>query len=47
MKRIDLYVTDEQKIWLEEQYKKLGLSGKSELIRRIIDKERNRRRKNN
>jgi hypothetical protein len=45
MKRIDLYVTDEQKTWLEEQYKKLGLSGKSELIRRIIDKERGKRKR--
>ena len=40
MKRVGLYITDEQKKWLEEQSEKLGLSGVSELIRRILDKER-------
>ena len=40
MKRINLYVTDEQDAWLIEQTKKLGLSGKSELVRRIIDKDK-------
>ena len=37
MKRIGLYVTDEQEKWLKKQTKKFGLSGVSELIRRIID----------
>lgn len=40
MKRIDLYVTEEQDSWLVEKTKKLGLSGKSELLRRILDKEK-------
>ena len=39
MKRIDIYLTDEQNKWLVEKTKKLGLSGKSELLRRILDKE--------
>lgn len=39
MKRIDLYVTETQNKWLEEQSKKKEI-GKSELMRRIIDKER-------
>ena len=38
MKRINLYVTETQDKWLEEQAKKMEL-GKSELIRRIMDKE--------
>lgn len=37
MKRIDLYVTEDQDKWLIEKTKKLGLSGKSELVRRVID----------
>jgi len=40
MRRINLYVTDEQDEWLVEKSKKLGLSGKSELLRRILDKEK-------
>lgn len=39
MKRIDLHVTESQNKWLEEQAKKMEIS-KSELMRRIIDKER-------
>lgn len=39
MKRIDLYVTPEQEKWLKEQSDKMQI-GKSELMRRIIDKER-------
>ena len=39
MKRIDLYVTETQNKWLEDQAKKKEI-GKSELMRRIIDKER-------
>lgn len=39
VKRLNLYVTDEQEKWLTEQNKKLGLSGKSEVMRRILDKE--------
>lgn len=38
MERINLYVTEKQDKWLEEQSKKLGI-GKSELMRRIIEKE--------
>ena len=38
MKRIDLYVTEDQEKWLVERTKKLGLSGKSELVRIIIEK---------
>ena len=38
MKKINLYVTEAQDKWLEEQAKKMEL-GKSELIRRIMDKE--------
>ena len=39
MKRINLYVTDEQDEWLVEKSGKLDLSGKSELLRRVLDKE--------
>ena len=39
VKRVNLYITDEQEKWLNEQNQKLGLSGKSELVRRILDKE--------
>lgn len=38
MIRVDLSITDAQKKWLEEQSKKLGI-GKSEFLRRILDKE--------
>jgi len=41
VKRVGLYVTDEQEKWLKKQTKKLGLSGVSELIRRIIDSVKN------
>lgn len=37
MIRINLYVTETQDKWLEEQAKKMEI-GKSELIRRIMDK---------
>lgn len=40
MKRINLYITEEQEKWLIEQNRKLGLSGKSETLRRIIDEWR-------
>jgi len=40
--RIDLSITDAQKKWLEEQSKKLGI-GKSELVRRILDREMKRK----
>lgn len=40
MKRIDLYVTEDQEKWLVERTKKLGLSGKSELMRIIIEEAR-------
>lgn len=39
MKKINLYVTDEQDEWLIEKSKKLDLSGKSELLRRVLDGE--------
>lgn len=39
MKRVNLYITDEQEKWLKEQTEKSGLSGVSELMRRILDKE--------
>jgi len=39
MKRIDLYVTEQQDKWLKEKAEKLEIN-KSELLRRIIDKER-------
>jgi len=39
VKRVNLYITDEQEKWLTEQNKKLGLSGKSEVMRRILEKE--------
>ena len=42
MKRVDLYVTDGQAEWLIEQTKKLGLTGKSELMRMILEKEKER-----
>jgi hypothetical protein len=45
LKRVGLYITDEQKKWLEEQAERLGLSGVSELIRRILDKERRKKNK--
>ena len=38
MKRIDLYITEQQNKWLEEQSKKIGIR-KSEFVRRIFDKE--------
>ena len=38
MKRIDLYITEPQHKWLEELSEKLGIR-KSELVRRILDKE--------
>ena len=38
MKRIDLYITEQQNKWLEKQVEKLGIK-KSELVRRILDKE--------
>ena len=38
MKRIDLTITDAQREWLEKMAEKLGI-GKSELLRRILDKE--------
>lgn len=41
MKRVDLYVTDGQAEWLIEQTKKLGLTGKSELLRMILEKAKN------
>jgi len=40
VKRIDLYVTEDQNEWLIEKSREHGLSGKSELLRRILDKER-------
>jgi len=42
MKRIDLYITETQNKWLEDQAKKKEIS-KSELLRRIIDKERKKK----
>ena len=39
MKRVNLYITDEQEKWLKEQVEKSGLSGVSEIVRRILDKE--------
>jgi len=38
MKRIDLYITEQQNKWLEEQAKKIGIR-KSELVRSIFEKE--------
>jgi len=38
LKRLDLRITDPQHKWLEELSIKLGI-GKSEIIRRILDKE--------
>lgn len=38
MKRIDLTITDSQRKWLEDMSEKLGI-GKSEIVRRILDKE--------
>jgi hypothetical protein len=38
VKRIDLYITKAQNKWLEEQSEKLEIR-KSELVRRIFDKE--------
>lgn len=38
MKRIDLRITEPQHKWLEELANKLGI-GKSEIVRRILDKE--------
>jgi hypothetical protein len=40
VKKINLYITDEQDQWLIDQNEKQGLSGKSEVIRRILDKAR-------
>jgi len=39
MKRVNLYITDDQEKWLKDQVEKSGLSGVSELVRRIFDKE--------
>ena len=44
MKRINLYVTETQDKWLEEQAKKIGI-GKSELMRRIMDKDKEMKKK--
>ena len=38
MKRIDLTITDTQREWLEKMSEKLGI-GKSEIVRRVLDKE--------
>jgi len=38
VKRLDLRVTEPQHRWLEKMAEKLGI-GKSEFIRRILDKE--------
>ena len=38
MRRIDLYITEQQNKWLEEQSRKIGIR-KSELVRRIFEKE--------
>jgi len=38
MERIDLRITDEQRKWLEKLAEKFGI-GKSEVVRRIFDKE--------
>lgn len=38
MKRLDLRVTESQHKWLEKMSEKLGI-GKSEIVRRILDKE--------
>lgn len=38
MKKVNLYIAEKQAEWLSEQTKKLGLSGMSELLRKIIDK---------
>jgi hypothetical protein len=38
MERIDLRITDAQRKWLEKMAEVLGI-GKSELVRRILDKE--------
>ena len=38
MERIDLRITDAQRKWLEALSKKIGI-GKSEIVRRVLDKE--------
>jgi len=46
VKRIDLRITDLQYKWLEELVNKLGIK-RSEIVRRIFDKEMKKKGRNN